>query len=139
MARTKIQAAKKNIKGIASKSQKGKSSSNVKRASQEPEVRKRRARPGAKALREIKQYQRSGDNVIAKAPLRRLIKEISNRISPDARYSLGAIGAIQECIEGYMVSLFEDTNLCAIHARRVTIMSKDMKLARRIRGETTTI
>ena len=139
MARTKIQAAKKNIKGIASKSQKGKSSSNVKRASQEPEVRKRRARPGAKALREIKQYQRSGDTVMPTAALRRLIKEITNRITPGSRYSLGAIAAIQECIEGYMVSLFEDTNLCAIHARRVTIMAKDMKLARRIRGEITTI
>ena len=43
--------------------------------------------------------------------------------------------AIQEATEAYMVGLFEDTNLCAIHAKRVTIMPKDIQLARRIRGE----
>ena len=60
---------------------------------------------------------------------------MSTRIMPDVRYSKGAISAIQECVEGYMVGLMEDTGLCAIHARRMTIMTKDMKLARRIRGE----
>jgi len=43
--------------------------------------------------------------------------------------------AIQEAAEAYMTSLFEDANLCAIHAKRVTLMSKDIDLARRIRGE----
>ncbi len=137
MARTKINAAKKNMKGIASKSAKtNKSTGGVKRSTQDGETHKRRARPGAKALREIKNYQRSTDSLLPRTAIRRMIKEITNRIMPDARYSSGAIAAVQECIESYMVGLFEDTNLCAIHARRVTIMTKDMKLARRIRGET---
>ena len=51
------------------------------------------------------------------------------------RFQSTAITAIQEATEAYMVGLFEDTNLCAIHARRVTIMPKDIQLARRIRGE----
>ena len=42
---------------------------------------------------------------------------------------------LQEASEAYLVGLFEDTNLCAIHAKRVTIMPKDIQLARRIRGE----
>jgi Core histone H2A/H2B/H3/H4 len=46
-----------------------------------------------------------------------------------------AIQALQESAEAYLVGLFEDTNLCAIHAKRVTIMPKDIQLARRIRGE----
>uniref|UniRef100_M3YJI6 Core Histone H2A/H2B/H3 domain-containing protein n=1 Tax=Mustela putorius furo TaxID=9669 RepID=M3YJI6_MUSPF len=46
-----------------------------------------------------------------------------------------AVMALQEACEAYLVGLFEDTNLCAIHAKRVTIMPKDIQLARRIRGE----
>ncbi len=53
----------------------------------------------------------------------------------DLRFQSSAILALQEASESYLVSLFEDTNLCAIHAKRVTIMPKDMQLARRIRGE----
>ena len=131
MARTKI-LAKKNTKGMA-KDTKGKQAS-VKKATQE-EGQKRRTRPGAKALREIKLYQRSTANLLPRLALQRIVKDISSRVLPDTRYTKGAISAIQECVEAYMVGLMEDTGLCAIHARRMTIMTKDMKLARRIRGE----
>ena len=54
---------------------------------------------------------------------------------PDLRFQSSAVAALQEASEAYLVGLFEDTNLCAIHAKRVTIMPKDIQLARRIRGE----
>ncbi len=54
----------------------------------------------------------------------------------DMRVQSHAIQALQEASEAYLTALFEDTNLCAIHAKRVTIMPKDIQLARRIRGET---
>ena len=53
----------------------------------------------------------------------------------DMRFQSAAIMALQEAAEAYLVTLFEDTLLCAIHAKRVTVMPKDMQLARRIRGE----
>ena len=133
MARTKLQAAKKNMKGLQKPA---KSSQGVKKTTQEgDEHKKRRTRPGAKALREIKRYQKSTDTLVPRAALQRIIKEISSKYLPDARYSYGAIDAVHQCVESYMVGLFEDTNLCAIHAKRSTVMTKDMRLARRIRGE----
>jgi len=53
----------------------------------------------------------------------------------EVRFQSSAIGAFQESTEAYLVSLFEDTNLCAIHAKRVTILPKDMQFARRLCGE----
>lgn len=63
------------------------------------------------------------------------VREIAQDFKPDLRFQSAAIGALQEAAEAYLVGLFEDTNLCAIHAKRVTIMPKDIQLARRIRGE----
>lgn len=68
-------------------------------------------------------------------PFQRLIREISQDYKTDLRWAAGAISALQEASEDYLVHLFEDTNLCAIHAKRVTIMPKDLQLARRIRGD----
>ncbi|GFQ95304.1 histone H3.3 type 1, partial [Trichonephila clavata] len=68
-------------------------------------------------------------------PLERLVREIAQDFKTDLRFQSAAIGALQEASESYLVGLFEDTNLCAIHAKRVTIMPKDIQLARRIRGE----
>jgi histone H3 len=65
----------------------------------------------------------------------RLVREIATEFKQDIRFQSQAILALQEASEAYLVSLFEDTNLCAIHAKRVTIMTKDLHLARRIRGE----
>ena len=96
---------------------------------------RRRFAPGTVALREIRQLQRSVECLMPRAPFQRLVKEIVNKIDPELRVSLQGLAAIQESAEAYIVGLFEDTQLCAVHAKRVTIMPKDMQLARRIRGE----
>eukprot|EP00960_Hanusia_phi_P075106 768373-Hanusia_phi.AAC.23 len=97
--------------------------------------RPHRFRPGTVALREIRRYQKSTELLIKKAPFLRLVKEITQDFKSDLRFQTHAIMALQEASEAYLVSLFEDTNLCAIHAKRVTIMPKDIQLARKIRGE----
>ena len=97
--------------------------------------RKYRYRPGTLALKEIRQYQKSTELLIRKLPFQRLVREIAQDFKTDLRFRPDAIMALQESAEAYLVGLFEDTNLCAIHAKRVTIMPKDIQLARRIRGE----
>ena len=97
--------------------------------------RPHRYRPGTVALREIRKLQRTTDLLIRKLPFQRLVRDIAQAIRSDLRFQSQAILALQEAAEAYLVGLFEDTNLCAIHAKRVTIMPKDMQLARRIRGE----
>ena len=73
--------------------------------------------------------------LIRKLPFQRLVREIVKDFKTDLRLQASAIMALQEASEAYLIRLFEDTNLCAIHAKRVTIMPRDMQLARRIRGE----
>ena len=97
--------------------------------------RPHRFRPGTVALREIRRFQRTTELLIKKMPFQRLVRGIASRIKTDLRFQSSALGALQEAAEAYLVELFEDTNLAAIHAKRVTIMPKDMQLARRIRGE----
>ena len=99
--------------------------------------RKHRYRPGTLALREIRHYQKKTNLLIKRAPFARLVREIAQGCRQDLRFQNTAIGALQEAAEAYLVGLFEDTNLCAIHAKRITIMPKDIQLARRIRGERT--
>lgn len=95
-----------------------------------------RYRPGTVALREIRKMQKGCDLLIRKAPFQRLVREIIHEdIKSDVRVQSTALLALQEAAECYLIGLFEDTNLCAIHAKRVTIMPKDIQLARRIRGE----
>jgi histone H3 len=94
-----------------------------------------RYRPGTVALREIRRFQKSTELFIRKLPFQRLVREIAQDFKTDLRFQSAAVGALQEAAEAYLVGLFEDTNLCAIHAKRVTIMPKDIQLARRIRGE----
>ncbi|CAD0021091.1 unnamed protein product, partial [Aureobasidium pullulans] len=84
---------------------------------------------------QIRRYQKSTELLIRKLPFQRLVREIAQDFKSDLRFQSSAIGALQESVEAYLVSLFEDTNLCAIHAKRVTIQSKDIQLARRLRGE----
>lgn len=67
--------------------------------------------------------------------MQRLVREIGQDFKSDLRFSGVGMLALHEGTEAYLVSLFEDTNLCSIHAKRVTIMPKDIQLARRIRGE----
>jgi len=95
-----------------------------------------RFRPGTVALREIRKYQKSTELLIRKLPFQRLVRECLQEVTDiDYRFNGSTILALQEATEAYLIGLFEDTNLCAIHARRVTILPKDMQLARRIRGE----
>ena len=99
-----------------------------------------RYRPGTVALMEIRKYQKGTDLLIRKLPFQRLVREIVLDVTPpgwrgEVRFQSQAIMALQEAAEAYLVGLFEDSNLCAIHAKRVTIMPKDIQLARRIRGE----
>jgi len=75
--------------------------------------------------------------LVRKLPFQRLVREVATEYKSDLRFQSQAIMALQEASESYLVGLFEDTNLCAIHAKRVTIMPKDIQLARRIRGERT--
>ena len=95
----------------------------------------RRYCPGTVALREIRHYQKSTAPLMAKAPFGRLVREITQDFKKDLCFRANAIAALQEAAEHYLVYLFEDTNLCAIHAKRVTIMPKDIQLARHICGE----
>jgi histone H3 len=97
--------------------------------------RPHRFRPGTLAMKEIRKYQKSTELLIRKLPFQRLVKEIAQDFKTDLRFQSSAVLALQEAAEAYLVGLFEDTNLCAIHAKRVTIMPKDLALARRIRGE----
>ena len=94
-----------------------------------------RYRPGTVALREIRRYQKSTELLLRKLPFQRLVREIAADFKGDLRFQSSAVFALQEAAEAYLVGLFEDTNLCAIHAKRATIMPKDLQLARRIRGE----
>jgi len=101
--------------------------------------KKHRFRPGTVAIKEIRQYQKSSELLIRKLPFMRLVKEITQeQFSPPGmvyRWQGSAIAALQESAEAYLVHLFEDANLCALHAKRVTIMQRDMRLALRLKGQ----
>ena len=94
-----------------------------------------RFRPGTVALREIRKFQRSTELLIRKLPFQRFVREIAQDFKTDLMFQSQAILALQEASEAYLVGLFEDASLCAHAAKRVTIMPKDIQLARRIRGE----
>jgi len=94
-----------------------------------------RYRPGTVAMREIRKYQKSTELMIPKLAFQRLVREIAQNFRTETKWQTTALLALQEAAEAFLVGLFEDMNLCALHAKRVTIMPKDMALARRIRGE----
>ena len=94
-----------------------------------------RYRPGTVALRQIRKYQKSTDLLIQKLPFRRLVRELAVDIDNQKRFQESALRAIQEAAEAYIVSLLEEANLCAIHAKRITIQPKDLQLAKRLRGQ----
>ena len=104
-----------------------------------------RYHPGLLALREIHRYQQSTDSLISRTSFNKLIKEISQkyRVCPDGpgtpsvqvKFQSTALAALQEAAENFLVGLFEDVNLLAVHAIRVTVMTHDIRLALRIRGD----
>ncbi|CAB9517037.1 Histone H3 [Seminavis robusta] len=156
MARTK-QTSTRNTTGEVSLRDQAAEDSNVKTSRKRLALgpksgctkKPRSYRPDTVALKEIRKYQGSTDLLLRKAPLQRLVREIVQDIGDGDRDSNGqmkakyldlwyqskAMLALQEAGESYLVGLFEDANLCAIHAKRVTIMPKDIQLSRRIRGE----
>ena len=101
------------------------------------QVKPHRYRAGTVVLKDIRHYQGSTALLIRKLPFQRLVREIAQDFKTDLRFQSAAILCLQEAAEAYLVRLFHDANLCAIHAKRVTIMPKDILLARRIRGEHT--
>ena len=103
--------------------------------------RPRRFRPGTVALREIRKYQRSTELLIRKLPFQRLVREVMCNLSKDGdgggigyRIQSTALLALQEAAEAYLVDMFADVQVCALHGRRVTIMPKDIQLWKRLRG-----
>ncbi|KAK1432183.1 hypothetical protein QVD17_09075 [Tagetes erecta] len=134
MARTK-QTARKSTGGKAPRKQLATKAARKSAPTTGGVKKPHRYRPGTVALREIRKYQKSTELLIRKLPFQRLVREIAQDFKTDLRFQSHAVLALQEAAEAYLVGLFEDTNLCAIHAKRVTIMPKDIQLARRIRGE----
>ncbi|KAL4708226.1 hypothetical protein ACJJTC_014516 [Scirpophaga incertulas] len=134
MARTK-QTARKSTGGKAPRKQLATKAARKSAPATGGVKKPHRYRPGTVALREIRRYQKSTELLIRKLPFQRLVREIAQDFKTDLRFQSSAVMALQEASEAYLVGLFEDTNLCAIHAKRVTIMPKDIQLARRIRGD----
>jgi histone H3 len=134
MARTK-QTARKSMGGKAPRKQIAQKAARKSAAPSAGAKKVHRYRPGTVALREIRRYQKSTELLIRKLPFQRLVREIAQEHKTDLRFQSTAVAALQEAAEAYLVSLFEDVNLCAIHSKRVTIMVRDIQLARRIRGE----
>ncbi|XP_077856921.1 histone H3.1 [Macaca mulatta] len=132
MARTK-QTARKSTGGKAPRKQLATKAARKSAPATGGVKKPHRYRPGTVALREIRRYQKSTELLIRKLPFQRLVREIAQDFKTDLRFQSSAVMALQEACEAYLVGLFEDTNLCAIHAKRVTIMPKDIQLARRIR------
>ena len=99
------------------------------------QVKPHRYRAGTAALMDIRHFQKTSALLIRKLPFQRLVREIAQDFKTDLWFQSAAILCLQEAAEAYLVRLFDDANLCAIHARRVTIMPKDILLARQIRGE----
>eukprot|EP01041_Mallomonas_annulata_P003209 gene3209-6340_t len=137
MARTK-QVARRSIGGKSpQKAKMSLSSSEVAKKSVKKATTTKtthRYRPGTVALRDIRRYQGSTELLIHKLPFQRLVREIAGCIKSDLRFQGSAILAVQEAAESYLVGLFENANLCALHAKRVTLHARDIALARRIGG-----
>jgi histone H3 len=134
MARTK-QTARQSTGGSAPRKALATKAARVSRPATGGVKKPHRFRPGTVALRQIRFFQKTTKSLIPKLSFQRLVREVAQDFKSDLRFQSHAIAALQEASETYLVSLFEDTQLCAIHAKRVTISDKDMKLARRIRGE----
>ena len=104
-----------------------------------PIKRPYRKKPGTKALQEIRKYQKGTDLLIGKVPFQRVVREIAHSFKMDTRFQSSAVIALQEAAEAFLVGLFEDANLCAIHAKRVTVMQKDFQLAMRLNPYTNSL
>ena len=134
MARTK-QTARKSTGGKAPRKQLATKAARKSAPAAGGVKKPHRYRPGTVALREIRRYQKSTELLIRKLPFQRLVREIAQEFKPDLRFQGSAVMALQEATEAYLVSVFEDTNLCAMHAKSVTIMPRDIQHTRRMRSD----
>ena len=134
---TYMSRQKKPQQPVAGKAPRKKLLTKAARKMMAPQRQKLRYRPGTVALRQIRRYQKTTDLLIRKLPFSRLVREILQKFGMNYRMTPSTVNALQEAAEAYLVGLFEDSNLCAIHAKRITIMPKDIQLTRRIRGERT--
>ena len=132
MARTK-QTARKSTGGKAPRKQLATKAARKSGPATGGVKKPHRFRPGTVAMREIRKYQKSTELLIRKTPFSRLVREVAQDYKADLKFQGSAILALQESAESFLVTQFEDANLCAIHAKRQTIMPKDMILALRIR------
>ena len=132
-----VQMSSKKTKGISKTPKtKGKKLPAVQQGQKGQQKKPHRYCPGTVALHKIQRYQKSTELLIRKLPFQRLVREIAQDLGKiNIRFQSGTIMALQEASEAYLVGLLEDSNLCAVHAKRVTIMPKDIQLARHIRGE----
>ena len=103
-----------------------------KAAPTDTEARRRRFRPSTVSSREIRKLQKSTNLLISKDPFERAVFEVAQGLKADVRFQAGALEALQHTTEAFFVELFEEAQVAAIHAKRVNIQSKDIKLAIRI-------
>jgi histone H3 len=129
MVRTKV-SARKSTSGKAPRKMIATKSAHKSKVG---DKRKHRWKSGTLALREIRKYQKSTDLLLRKAPFVRLVREIMGDIKNDTRFQKSALLALQEASEAYLVGLFEDAQLCAIHSKRITLKDSDLKLAIRLK------
>ncbi|CAH1170204.1 unnamed protein product [Phaedon cochleariae] len=128
------QTARKSTGGIQSGKLARKIMNTTKKLRREHKDKVKRYRPGQLALKEIRRYQKNTELLIPKIRFQRLVRSITQEVRKDLKFQAACLLALQEAAEAYMTGVFEDTNLCAIHAHRVTIMPRDIQLALRIRG-----
>ena len=134
MARTK-QTARNSTGGKAPRKQLNTRASRRSNPARGGVKKPRRYRPGTVSLRErIRKYQKSTNLLIRCLPFQRLVREVSQQLKPDLRFQSTALLALQEAAEAYLVSMFEEVNLIAIHGKRVTIQVTDIQLWQRMKG-----
>jgi len=134
MARTKQNTEKSGGKRISAKKLNLTKSARIKPKTGGVRKPKRRCHPGTKALREIRHYQKRTDLLLRKLPFQRLVRDIvresgGNSSITEMRMQKIGLPLLQEATESYLVEMFEDSNLEAIHGKRITVMDRDMKLA----------
>ncbi len=120
---------------VAGKKAESKSTKGSKAISKTQDGKKRRYKPGTVTLRTIKKLQKGTNQLLQKAPVQRSIRRIAKEFDPTCRMTPDALFAIQEATEAYIISVMEDCQMCAVHAKRVSVQRADMILARKIRGD----
>jgi histone H3 len=107
-----------------------------KKAARPPGQKKqRRFRPGTVALRTIRKLQKTTGTLIRRAPFYRMARCLAAVTMEGYRFQTAALAVIQEATESYVIGILANANLAALHAKRVTVMPRDLHLARRLAGE----